>query len=179
MQQNFIELGYTKKTFGIKGVIEVYLDVDNPKDYKNIKELFIQMDKEVLALEVENITFRNNKPYIKFKDYDSIDDSKNIAKKTLLFPESQLPQLSENQYYYHELIDMQVFEKENKKPIGEVKRIYTDYATDRHFLELNPHGTLIPIIDHFILDVHKAEKKIIVALPEGFLDVFKSQKEKV
>lgn len=174
MQQSFIELGYTKKTFGIKGVVEVHLDVDNPKDYKNIKELFIEIDKQIVALEVENITFRNHKSYIKFKGYDSIDESKSITKKTLLFPESQLPQLSENQYYYHELVGMQVFEKESKKPIGKVIRLYTDYATDRHFLELTPHGTLIPIIDYFILEVNKAEQKITVGLPEGFLDVFQT-----
>ena len=82
-----------------------------------------------------------------------------------------LPKLSGNKFYFHEVIG---FEIEDKR-FGTVGKIVSinDSTAQPLFEVLN--GTtevLIPMIDHFLVQIDRENKKVIMDLPEGLIEMY-------
>lgn len=83
-------------------------------------------------------------------------------------PKSCLPEAGEDEFYYSDLVGMDVFTEEGKL-VGRVDNVFSTGSND--VLETSgPFGNvLIPAIENVILHVDLAAKKITVRLMEGLL----------
>jgi 16S rRNA processing protein RimM len=84
---------------------------------------------------------------------------------------SELPELGEDQYYYHELVGFEVID-DSLGLIGEVKVIYDMETQDLLGVEHKGKEVLIPIQDQIIQKVDKAAKKVYCSLPTGLIDIY-------
>ena len=82
-----------------------------------------------------------------------------------------LPKLEGNQFYFHEVID---FEVEDKR-LGIVGKIVSINDTSAQPLFEVLHGDveiLIPMIDHFLVEIDRKNKKVKMDLPEGLIEMY-------
>ena len=82
-----------------------------------------------------------------------------------------LPKLSGNKFYFHEVIG---FEVEDKRLgiVGEIQSI-NDTTAQPLFEVLNDGiEILIPMIDHFLVKIDRENKKVIMDLPEGLIEMY-------
>jgi 16S rRNA processing protein RimM len=108
---------------------------------------------------------------IRFEDVNSEKDANQILKSKAYLPLSELPELDGNKFYYHEIINFTIIDK-NLGIIGKVKSVN----------DLSPQATievlvgeeiaLIPIVDSIILKVDRIEKSVLVNTPPGLLKIF-------
>ncbi|MBO2526553.1 MAG: 16S rRNA processing protein RimM [Bacteroidetes bacterium] len=171
MKNEYFYLGHITKSFGIKGQLSCYFDTDEPEKYADLDAVFIDLDGEKLPYLIENIQYRGANTFvIKFQDVDE-EEAKSLIKAELYLPMSELPPLTGNRFYFHEVIGFKVIDEE-KGDIG-VCRDFIDIS-HHPIMQIDHEGTeiLIPAIDEIFKNVDRENKQIHIAAPEGLIDVY-------
>ena len=107
---------------------------------------------------------------VKFQDVDETE-AKELIKAELYLPLSELPPLSGNHFYFHEVIGFQVIDIE-KGNIGTCQ----DFIEISHnpIMQIDHNGTeiLIPAIDEVFKEIDRENKQILISAPDGLIDVY-------
>ena len=165
-------LGKIVKKYSFKGELLVKLDTDNPSIYTKMESVFIDKNKSLIPFFIERSSLHKSTLLrVKFEDIDSEEDADKLLKSELYLPLEFLPQLTGNKFYYHEIFG---FEAEDLSfgLIGIIKGV--NDSTNQAILEIDRNGSeiLIPLIDDFIKSVDREQKKIILEVPEGLIDIY-------
>ncbi len=165
------QLCYIIKPHGLQGKVGIYLDVDIPKKYSKLESVFVEINKKLVPFFIEEIAIQGQKATVKFEDIDSIESAENIAGSDLYLPLNLLEELSDDQYYYHEIIGYKIIDK-SKGELGEVVTVFTMPNQDLISSMYQGKEILIPINNHIIKSVNKQKKEVSVDLPDGLLDIY-------
>ena len=173
MKNEYYYLGHITKPFGIKGQLCCYFDTDEPEKYANLDAVFIDLDDEMLPYLIEDIQYRGANTFvIKFADVDE-EEAKGLVKAELFLPLSDLPPLTGNKFYFHEVIGFKVIDEEK----GEVGTCQDFIDISHHpIMQIDHDGVevLIPAIDEIFRKVDRENKAIYIQAPEGLIDVYLS-----
>lgn len=169
------QLGYVIKTHGLKGEIQVFLDVDNPLDYQNLESVFVKQGNALVPFFLEYIQVNPKKSITKFEEVDAIEEAERLVGQELYLPLNALPELSEGEYYYHQLVGLTMVE--DGKELGVVDQVYE--IAPQNLLSIQHQGKeiMIPINDEIIRSVDFEKQTIEAKLPEGLLDVYLEEDE--
>lgn len=165
-------LGKIAKKFSFKGEVLAYLDTDEPGLYENMESVFVEINKDLIPFFIEQSSLhKNDFLRIKFEDVESEEEADRIIGCGLYLPLSFLPPLEGNKFYYHEVIGFQI--EDNKHGIvGEIFAVNDSTAQPLFEVQKGENEILIPMIDDFIEKVDRLNKKIIMNLPDGLLDIY-------
>lgn len=171
-KNNCYLLGHIAKVHGLHGELVLALDVDYPEDYEELKHLFVEKNNRLIPFFLEHMVPQPSNRYLaKFEDYDHVDKVKDLVGSELYLPLKDLPELTDDQYYFHELVGCLIVD-EKEGELGIVKVIYDLETQDLIGMEYQDKEVLIPIQDGIIQRVDKAEKKVFCRLPEGLIDIY-------
>lgn len=108
---------------------------------------------------------------MQFEDVETEAQAEEIIGLDVYLPLSLLPELSENQFYYHEIIG---FEAEDVRfgKIGIITGVNDTTAQSLFEIERDGKKILIPLNDDFIEKVDKKNKKILLKTPEGLIELY-------
>ena len=164
-------LGSVSKVQGIKGKLIFRLEVDFPEDYAELESVYIESNRKLIPFFIEEIEILpKGFARVKLEDVNSDEDAQRLVKGELLLPIEDLPTLKENQFYFHEIIDFKVIDKD----LGEIGKVieHLDIPMNPQLL-VDHKGTevLVPISDHFYTGIDKEKREIYVSLPPGLIDV--------
>ena len=168
-QNDCYQLGEIIKTHGLNGEVSISLDVDFPDDYQNLESVFLEQQGKLIPFFIDTIQINGNKALVKFEDIDSLDDAKSIIKAKLYLSLSLLPELEKSQYYFHDLVDCEVFEVGSK--LGIVKEVIDLNGNQLLAVDVEDKEVLIPLKDEILIKVDVGAKKVNVKLPDGLLDI--------
>lgn len=171
-KDNCFQLGHIAKVHGLHGEVGIVLDVDYPEDYEDLKHVFVEQKSRLVPFFLEHFVWQHsNKVLAKFEDYDTVEAAAPLVGSGLFLPLSQLEELPEDQYYYHELLGFEVLD-EVLGSIGEVKVIYDLETQDLMGVDHQGKEVLIPIQEGIVMKVDKVAKKVYCQLPTGLLDIY-------
>ncbi|MBK0371122.1 ribosome maturation factor RimM [Flavobacterium agrisoli] len=165
-------LGKIAKKFSFKGEVLIYLDTDEPELYENLESVFVEYDKHLVPFFIENASLhKNDFLRVRFEDVATEEAAENLLGCAIYLPLSQLPKLSGNKFYFHEVIDFEI-EDQRLGVFGKIVGI-NDTTAQPLFEVLNGEvELLIPMIDHFLIKIDRENKKVIMNLPEGLIDLY-------
>jgi 16S rRNA processing protein RimM len=165
-------LGKIAKKFSFKGEVLVYLDTDEPELYENMESVFVELNKNLVPFFIENSSLhKNDFLRVKFEDVETEEDADAIMGCELYLPLSFLPKLEGNQFYYHEVIGFEV-EDQRLGVVGKIVSI-NDSTAQPLFEVLNGNvEMLIPMIDQFLVKIDRGNKKVVMNLPEGLVEMY-------
>ena len=170
MKNEYYYLGHITKPFGIKGQLCCYFDTDEPEKYANLDAVFIDLDDETLPYLIEDIQYRGANTFvIKFADVDE-EEAKGLVKAELYLPLSELPPLTGNKFYFHEVIGFKVIDEEK----GEVGTCQDFIDISHHpIMQIDHDGVeeLNPANDEIFKKEDRENKTIYIQAPEGLIDV--------
>ncbi|MEQ6167025.1 MULTISPECIES: ribosome maturation factor RimM [unclassified Ekhidna] len=169
-QDDCYQLGEVIKTHGLNGEVSILLDVDFPNEYQNLESVFLEQSGKLVPFFIDTIQINGNKALVQFEDILSLDDAKELVKSKLFLPLSSLPKLDEGQYYFHELVDCEVFE--DGKLIGTAKNVIDLNGNQLLSVDANGKEILIPLKDEILLSADIKKQKLTVKLPDGLLDMY-------
>jgi 16S rRNA processing protein RimM len=165
-------LGKIAKKFSFKGEVLVYLDTDEPDLYENMESVFVEFNNNLVPFFIESSSLhKNDFLRVHFEDIDNEEEADNIIGCAIYLPLSMLPKLTGNKFYFHEVIG---FEIEDKR-IGVFGKIVSinDVSAQPLFEVLNGNvELLIPMIDHFLVEIDRKNKKVIMDLPKGLVEMY-------
>jgi 16S rRNA processing protein RimM len=107
---------------------------------------------------------------IKLDIVDNEDKANQLLKLKVYLPMKDLPPLEGNKFYFHEVINFNVIDQ----AIGDLGNIFEiNDQTSQPILivKKNDKKIMIPLVDEFIVELNKKEKKIIFNLPEGLTEL--------
>lgn len=165
------QLGYVEKPLGIHGEIIIVIDADDPGYYKNIKSLFMLLNGVLVPYIVESIKIQGNKGVVKLEAVQSHQEAMKFKGVEIYLPDTLLPQLHDGQFYYHELIGLQVMD-EKLGMLGTITAYYDLPNNDLLAMEYLGKEILIPLNDAIVRKVNLATHQLVTALPDGLLDIY-------
>jgi len=165
-------LGKIAKKFSFKGEVLIYLDTDEPELYENMESVFVEFNKNLVPFFIENSSLhKNDFLRVQFEDVDSEEEADRLLGCEIYLPLNMLPKLEGNQFYFHEVIG---FEIEDKR-VGIFGKIVSVNDTTAQPLFEVVNGEveiLIPMIDQFLVEIDRKNKKVIMDLPEGLIEMY-------
>lgn len=165
-------LGKIAKKFSFKGEVLIYLDTDEPELYENMESVFVEFNKNLVPFFIENSSLhKNDFLRVRFEDVNNEEEADKIIGLPVYLPLKMLPKLTGNKFYFHEVIGFKVEDK-RLGIVGEIQSI-NDTTAQPLFEVLNGEvEILIPMIDHFLVKIDRENKKVIMDLPEGLIEMY-------
>jgi 16S rRNA processing protein RimM len=165
-------LGKIAKKFSFKGEVLIYLDTDEPEIYENLESVFVECNKNLIPFFIKNSSIhKNDFLRVKFEDVTSEEDAEAILGNAVFLPLNTLPKLTGNKFYYHEVIGFEI-EDLRLGIVGKIQSINDSTAQPLFEVLKNTTEILIPMIDHFLIKIDRENKKVIMDLPEGLIEMY-------
>ncbi len=170
--EGYFYLGKIAKLHGFKGEVSLFLDVSNPKDYENLKRVFVEINGVLTPFFIDSLKPKN-KGFIavKFSDVNDENAAKKLLKKSIYLPEEELADLDDNQFYDHEISGYNVVDT-IKGDIGIVDTVIDLVSNPLLRLEKDSKEVLIPIFEGLIQKVDRKKKILYIQAPEGLIDLY-------
>ncbi|HEX8530021.1 MAG TPA: ribosome maturation factor RimM, partial [Cytophagales bacterium] len=164
--EDCFEFGYVAKVHGYKGEVVLVLDVDDPSAYKTLDSVFVHLKGKLVPYFVEALRPQGDKATVKLEDVDSQEAAQALVGNALFLPLNKLPQLAEDQFYYHDIIGYRLVDA-TLGALGEVTDVYE--LPQQAVIAMNYQGkeVLVPISDEIVLKANHAQRELEVNLPEG------------
>lgn len=158
--------------FSFKGEVSVKLDTDFPEDYLEKESFFIEVDGNLIPFFVEKSNLQKSDLLrIKFEGVDTEEQAIDLIDKVLYLPLTALPELEDDQFYFHEVIGFTMFDKVHGE-LGKLKAIDENSSQALFVIAHNKNEILVPITDDFIESIDKKKKEIHLNLPDGLIDLY-------
>lgn len=163
-EPGFVIVGKLRRPHGVRGEIVMEVLTDYPKRIRVGKQVYIGEEHKPLV-----ISSRREKPpgiLISFEGYNDCDKVADFTNQYIYSAMSELPPLEANEYYYHQLIGLNVENKQGER-LGKLEEILETGANDV-FLVRTPDSNeiLLPVIDSVIVSIDLSLGRIIVNPPE-------------
>lgn len=169
--ENMLRVGVIASTHGVKGEVKVFPTTDDPKRFKQLKEVTLDTGKEQLQLEIEQVKFFKNMVILKFKGFDNINDIEKYKSKDLLIPRGEAVELAPDEYFITDLIGLAVHTDEGEV-LGTLKDVLETGANDVYVVEMkNGRELLLPAIGDCILNVDLEQSVMTVHVMDGLMDL--------
>lgn len=168
MQGN-LEIGQIVNTFGIKGFVKVNPFVDDVSRFDKIQKVYIEKQKVLKELEVEEVKYHKNMVLVKFKGIDRVEDAETLRNSYLEVDRENAIDLEEGTYFIADLLGLEVVTDEGKM-LGKLDDIFNTGSNDIYVVkdELGKQ-ILLPAISEVIKEINIEEKRILVHLLEGLM----------
>lgn len=169
---NYFNVGKIVNTQGLQGEMRVLSVTDFAEErFKKGSKLALFNDQDQFVMEVEIANHRKVKNFdiIKFKGLYHINDVEKYKGYSLKIAEENLSDLEDGEFYYHEIIGLEVYE--NNQLIGHIKEILQPGANDVWVVRRKGRkDLLLPYIPPVVLQIDIANNRVDVELLEGLDD---------
>lgn len=166
---NLLEIGQIVNSYGIKGFLKVVPFTDNVKRFDDLKTIYIEKNKKLSEMEIEEVKYHKNLVLLKLKGIDDINDTLEFKNCYIKIDRKDAVKLPEDTYFIVDLIDMEVATDEGKI-LGKIVDVFPTGSNDVYVVkdELGKQA-LLPAIRDVIKSVDVQNKKMVVHLIEGLI----------
>ncbi|MFC4652199.1 ribosome maturation factor RimM [Lactococcus nasutitermitis] len=169
---NFYKVGIIVNTQGLQGELKIMPTTDFAEERFSkgtVLSLFDKKDNFVQELTVKTGKSYKNMYLVKFEGLYHINDVEKFKEFSLKIPEESLSELDAGEFYYHEIIGLDVYEGE--RFIGEISEILQPGANDVWVVKRKgKRDLLLPYIPAVILKVDLPNHRVNVDIMDGLDD---------
>lgn len=172
----FLVVGHLNKAHGRKGEIFVWPLTDYPESHFAAGQVHLPADEaaEKPSASRPPLTIEAVRPYrrgflVKFAGVEDRTAADGLRGLYVLRPFDTIDELDEGEIFYHELLGASV-ETSEGAVLGEVGEVFPLRPADL-LQVVGPDGeVMIPFTSEFVVDFNREQRRILVDLPEGFLE---------
>ena len=166
-EEKYISIGKITGVHGLHGNLKVYSYSGSLDAYEAGCPMLLRnaagVEKSYIVSTV--------KPYKKgvlltLKGVADIDAAEKLVGSELLVSKALLPELEGDEFYWFEIIGMQVF-SESGEFLGTVKSIFPTGSNDVYVVKKKGTEIMIPALESVILSIDPDRNSMTVDLPEG------------
>ena len=139
----FILVASVGKPVGLKGWAKVNSFTRPPENLFNFKNFFLDVDGDKENINIDKFSKSGKNYILKVESLDSIEEIERLKNKEIFIKSEDLPKLKENEFYWKDLIGMEVRQIDGTV-IGVVVEIIETGSDDVLVVEKNNKKELIP-----------------------------------
>ena len=166
-EEDVYKIGKIGKPHGISGEVTLRF-TDDVFDRVDADYLVLMVDGILVPFFMEEYRFRSDEvALIKFEDIDTMERASELTGCEVFFPR-ELADSDDSEMTWSQIVGYDIVDADSQKLIGRIGAV--DETTINVLLELTD-GTLIPAADEFIRDIDHEERKLLMRLPEGLVNI--------
>lgn len=164
---SWIELGKVAGVHGIHGALLLSLYTESRDVFGKGGEIRLDdPDGQSRTYKIESSGPHKGKQLVRLKGVDSRSQAESLKGRPVFVEKSRLPQCEEGEYYWFELIGLEVFEG-NGARLGILESIIETGSNDVYVVKDGSRETLVPALSRVLVSVDVDAGKMVVDLPEG------------
>ena len=172
-KKEVVRIGYFAKPHGIKGELSLVTDYDLFEDESD-SFLICEMDGILLPFYVESFRYKNNDVIlVKLNDINDEKSAKKFVNQEVFYPANRLPKLLNEDLTWKRFVGY-VLEDKTQGVLGVITHV--DETTINILFKVDYRGKelLTPVADELVVSVDETQRKIIISLPEGIIDLIRN-----
>lgn len=162
----FITIGHILAPWGVKGKLKVKIETDFPQRFTPGSKIYISRQ----PMTINSTEWRKGKLIIKLDSIDRIEDAQKFRGKSVEIDHSQVHPLPEGQYYYFQLIGLEVWTTRGEL-LGNITGILTAESNDNYVVRGAKGETLIPAIEDVVKSIDLDKGYVVIEPIEGLLSL--------
>ena len=165
------EIGFIIKPHGLKGALNIRLDVDEPEKYRGMESVIVKIGGDLIPFFISNFQIHGEKGILQLADINTIEAANQLKSCPLLLPLDLLPKLGKGQFYYHDIIGYSIVDRSLGK-LGTIQNVYTGGNQDLIEMKYKKKDVLIPVNHEIVGEANHEKREVNVMLPDGLLDIY-------
>ena len=118
------------------------------------------------SYEIKWVKPHTGTPLLALKGISNRDQAKTLIGAELFIPQSELPELDEDTYYWRDLIGIEVYTN-TEEFLGRIESIIETGSNDVYVVKRDEKEVLIPALEAVVLEIDLGHNRMLVDLPEG------------
>ena len=171
--EDLFSIGYISKTQGLKGEVQVYLEEEILESYFAKGTLFIEINSKAVPFFIEKMRFQKSVAYFAFEDINTIEEAAKLVGKKVLVPKKLRPKRKTGELTYKDLAGYYVID-EKEGDLGEISEVFEYPKQFVASILVNETEVLLPLNEEIIKGIDIENKKLVVSMPDGLLDIYLS-----
>ena len=167
--ETHLAIGKVVKPWGLKGAVRIYSYAESLESFLRVPELHVQGKDGPIVLPLEEVKEHNKGILLKFEGRDRIEDVEALIGLTLYMNKQELPRLEEGEYYWHELIGLEVL-TDSGRPVGTLEKVMDTGNHDVYVVTKGEREILVPAIREVVRKVDVPGRQMIIHAVEGLLN---------
>ncbi len=172
LEGDVLAVGEIGRPHGIKGEVKIYPYSGSPDSLKLYVKLIVRSPDGSVAKTYKLSSSRSQKQVavVKLEGIDSRNAAELLTGSEVLVERQEMPELAEDEFYWHDLEGMAVFTLSGRR-VGTVVKLLATGAHDILVIADRGREYLIPAVDEFVRAIDLESGTITVDPPEGLLEM--------
>ena len=172
-------VGRITKAHGVKGELALNLFADSPEILEG--EIFLKKSPtaEAVPVRIEKMRAHHGGLLLTFAHIKDRNEADLLRGCEVLVPRKKLPPLSEEEAYLTDMLGLKVIVQEEGKTfvLGNIENIDAPAGQELWSIR-TPDGleVLLPAVPEFVLSIDLEVEEVVIAPPQGLLDIYLSSK---
>ena len=168
--KEFVTIGQIITTHGIHGKLRVEYYNDDKTNFFSYRQVFLRDPSGHLeSFEVLEARVHKKLLLVRLEGVNSIDEAERLLGSAVLVKRASLAKLEEGEYYWTDLIGMEVITHDGK-PLGRVAEIIRTGGADVFVVTRGEKEVLIPATEEAIEQVDMDAQRVVVHPIEGLTE---------
>lgn len=163
-RDRLVVIGQALKPFGIRGQVKIRPFTESFEPFVRSAELVF----DDTSYRVLDIRFHKGTALAALEGIDSPEKARELCGSLVRTDKANLPPVEEDEYYWNEILGMEVATVDGKA-LGRVTHIIRTGANDVLQVEGAYGEVLLPMIDEVIVEVDLQERKIVADPLDGLI----------
>ena len=164
-----IAYGKILKPHGLKGEVKVFPYSGDSGNFKNFTELHLSSSQGTShKYKISKKRFQKNLIIVSLEGIDNIEKAEQLKGLTVYIDSKELPAKEIDEYYWFELIGLEVFSTDDKL-LGQVINIIDNTAQPVLVINNGSYEFMVPFIEKFVKEIDIKSSRIIIEPIEGLI----------
>ena len=160
-------VGRVLAPWGHRGEVRVEIMTDFPERFSSLEEVLVGEDH--VPYRLQSARRHKGNVVLKLEGVDSPEQAATLRGELLYIPVSEAMPLGQDQYYYYQILGLDVWTREGRH-LGQVTDILETGANDVYVVRDGGREVLIPALADVVQEVDLAGQRMIVTLPPGLVE---------
>lgn len=161
MLSEYLLIGQVLRPQGIRGLVKVRPDTDDPGRYLELNTVYLLKDKEYLPVPVEEVSVRDDGVYLRLNNAQTRDDAEKQRDLLLYIDRAHAVSLNENETFICDLIGCRAVDTKGNE-IGKVTDVMQPGGNDVYVIRTPKGEMLLPALKFVIPTVDAARGLIVI-----------------
>ena len=165
--EDFVEIGEIVKPQGLRGAMKARSYLDSEDILQGLDEVFIRKTgQEAVLHRLRKLQTKKNFIFLELEGIQDIDAAATLVGGRILVPSQRLKKLPEGEYYWRDLIGLEVV-TEDGEALGRVESVFPTGSNDVYVCRGGRREILLPAIGDVMREIDIEKGVMVVRLLEG------------
>jgi 16S rRNA processing protein RimM len=169
--EDLLLMGKVVRPHGVEGALRIKSYAQSEESFLSAGTVFLRSSSgQTWEYVVSSVRPHKNILLLKLEGLNTLEEAEKYRGAAILIKRDALPQEGDEEYFWHELIGLQVY-LSGGEYVGTIKHILPTGSNDIYVVQEGKKEVLIPAIHDVVKEIDLINNRMIISEVEGLLDL--------